>query len=104
VRSEQVPNSQPVFHFKKHSWSKKEGLEITHLEVYTKSKDKPIWSIWTDISNPIFLESVTYGYVPPGFKEETKALPLIAGEICEIYVQRPDMMCVDSFVFDGKKE
>lgn len=81
-----------------------DGVEISGFVVLRKvdQRYQPVWEIATaDISKPVFVKSITYGIVPPGFEKSTTATPLVAGETYDVLASRPGMAGGEVFVFHG---
>ena len=107
VSFDRTSDGVPLVHLKEHSWSTKDGINITMAEVYhvADKREKPAWAIRTpDISKPLPISTIIYGVLPSGFEELSKPRPLISGETYEVWVERPGMICKGTFIYSGKKE
>jgi len=105
VSFDHTSDGVPLVHFKEHSWSTKDSINITMVEVYhvADRREKPVWAIRTpDISKPIQISTITYGVLPSGFEELRKPQPLVSGETYEVWVVRPGMICKGTFIYSGK--
>jgi hypothetical protein len=96
---------KPAFELKEGLWARK-APPLHGIAFYrTNGQREIVWGIYTDTEYTAILGELTYGTVPPGFKEYYRAKPLKIGHEYQIAIYNGDYGGGPSFKItekDGK--
>jgi len=81
---------KPAFELKEGLWAKK-AAPLHGVAFYrTNGQREIVWGIYSDADYTANISELTYGTVPPGFREYYKARPLKIGQVYRIAIYNGD--------------